>query len=177
MQAVANISDTDISSQNGKMQTHSLAFIMAQPCNGNETFDKETFVTLKKKEIEDSSILNTIIQHYTGPKRPKILPDLVPQWIHTAIFIEDQPAIKKNKWRTRLTVPQRHSNLSISPWIPWLKVKGQKRKRNFRFQEDKGNVYSTYWSLAIGSKYYGDCNDWCRKTHTIDGSNIHHFHC
>ena len=50
VQAIANNFDTDISSQNGKMQTHSLALIMEQPCNGNETSDEETFVMLKKRD-------------------------------------------------------------------------------------------------------------------------------
>ena len=45
--------------------------------------------------MKDSSLLNTIIQHYTGPKKPKITPDVVPQRIHTATFIEDRAAIKK----------------------------------------------------------------------------------
>ena len=95
MQAIADNFDTEISSQNRKMQTHSLALIMTQPCNGNETSEEGTFVTLKKAEIKDSSLLNTIIQHYTGPKKPKIPPDIVPQRIHTATFIEARAAIKK----------------------------------------------------------------------------------
>ena len=95
VQALADNFDTEISSQNGKMQTHSLALIMTQPCNGNETSEEGTFVTLKKAEIKDSSLLNTIIQHYTGPKKPKIPPDIVPQRIHTATFIEARAAIKK----------------------------------------------------------------------------------
>ena len=84
VQAIADNFDTDISSENGKIQTHPLAVIMAQPCNSNESSDKETFVTLKKTEVKDSSLLNTTIQHCTGPKKPKIPPYVVPQRIHTA---------------------------------------------------------------------------------------------
>ena len=95
MQAITDNFDIDISSRNRKMETHSLALIMTQPCNGNETSDEETFAMLKKANIKDSSLLNTILQHYTGPKKPKMPPAIIPQRIHTATFIEVRAAIKK----------------------------------------------------------------------------------
>ena len=124
MQAIADKFDIDISSQNGKMQTHSLALIMTQLCNGNETSDEETFVTLKKTKIKDSSLLNTILQHYTGPKKPKMPPDIVPQKIHTAMFIEVQAAIKKISQELDLEFLKDIATKHETPEYPCYNTKG-----------------------------------------------------
>ena len=128
VQVIADNFDTEISSQNGKMQTHSLAAIMTQPCNGNETSEEETFVTLKKAEIKDSSLLNTIIQHYTGPKKPKIPLDIVPQKIHTATFIEVRAAIKKMRKELDLQFFKDISNKPETPEYPCYNAKDRREK-------------------------------------------------
>ena len=129
MQAIADNFDIDISSQNGKMQTHSLALIMTQPCNGNETSDEETFVTLKKANIKDSSLLNTILEHYTGPKKPKMPPDIIPQRIHTATFIEVRAAIKKISQELDLEFLKDIATKYETPEYPCYNTKGRREKR------------------------------------------------
>ena len=65
VQAVADNFDTDISSQNVKMETHSLALLMTQPItdNGSSDWEKETFMRLKKTNNKDTAIPDTAIHH------------------------------------------------------------------------------------------------------------------
>ena len=63
VQAIADNFDTDISSQNGKMQTHSFALLMTQPITENGSCDgeTETFMRLKKTDKKDTAIPDTTI--------------------------------------------------------------------------------------------------------------------
>ena len=65
VEAVSDNFDTDISSQNGKMQTHSLVLLMTQPITKNGSFDgeAETFKRLRKTDIKDKAIPDNTIHH------------------------------------------------------------------------------------------------------------------
>ena len=97
VQAVADNFDTDISSQNGKMETHSLPLFMTQPIIENGTFDGEieTFTRLKKSDIKDKAIPDTSIHGYTGPKKPKMSPEKVKPGVFSKTMIEKQVTIKE----------------------------------------------------------------------------------
>ena len=75
VQVIADNFDCDISSMNGKKQTHSLAMIVIQPDdNENDDFDRAALEIprLKKHEIRDADLPDTPHVEYTGPKKPVI---------------------------------------------------------------------------------------------------------
>ena len=97
VQAVAESFDRDISSQIGKMQTYSLALLTTQPIteNGSSDGETETFMRLKKSDIKDTAIPDTISYHYTGPKKLKMPPEEVKPEAFSTEMIEEQVTIKK----------------------------------------------------------------------------------
>ena len=75
VQVVADNFDCNISSMNGKKQTHSLAMIVVQPDNNEcEVIDRAAMEIprLKKQELKDADLPD--VQHvpYLGPKKPII---------------------------------------------------------------------------------------------------------
>ena len=65
----------DISSMNGKKQTHSLAMILIQPDNNKgEEFDRAAMEIprFKKQEVKDADLPDVLYVQYIGPKKPVI---------------------------------------------------------------------------------------------------------
>ena len=74
IQTVVDNFDADISSQNGKLSTHSLAVLMTQTSKietANET-SGETIDRLSHLQMADSLDYEVEIEHYRGPKRPEM---------------------------------------------------------------------------------------------------------
>ena len=124
------------------MQTHSLALLMVQPLIDKETPSMETFTRLKKSDVKDSSLPDTIIEHYTGPKKPKMPPEEAAPGIYTAQFLEDQAAIKKRQ-ELDLQFFQAIATTSDTR-IFWVQYKRSERKGSFPWQENEVYVYSSY---------------------------------
>ena len=70
IQAVADNFDADISSQNGKMTTHSLAMLIAQPNNasGDEQNNTETISRVSKADMSRPRDFDIPIHRYQAPK-------------------------------------------------------------------------------------------------------------
>jgi len=76
IQTVVDNFDTDISSQNGKLSTHSLSILMTQPDVAEET--TVTIETIKRVTLSEKSQpleYKTEIKRYQGPKKPHMPED------------------------------------------------------------------------------------------------------
>ena len=72
IQTLADNFDADISSQNGKLQTHSLAMVIAQPTTSTTNVNQnntETIPRISKAEMSKPSEYEIEIQRYQGPKK------------------------------------------------------------------------------------------------------------
>jgi hypothetical protein len=70
VQVIVNNFDADISSQNGKMSTHSLAVFVTQPCHENVCENQTArFQRIKKDEMTQSIDFDHKTERYTGPKQ------------------------------------------------------------------------------------------------------------
>ena len=81
------------------MQTHSFTLLMKQPIteNGSSDEERETFARLKKTDIKDAAIpdTTTVIHHFNGQNKPKMLPQKVKPGVFSTEMIKEQVAIKK----------------------------------------------------------------------------------
>ncbi|CAB3980023.1 Hypothetical predicted protein [Paramuricea clavata] len=70
IQAVPDNFDADISSQNGKMSTHSLAMLITQPSNASDDDQstRESIPRMKKSEMSKDTDFEIPVQRYQGPK-------------------------------------------------------------------------------------------------------------
>ena len=70
IQAVADNFDADISSQNGKITTHSLAMLITQPTNASDDEQniRESIPRISKSDMSKEIIFEILMQHYQGPK-------------------------------------------------------------------------------------------------------------
>ena len=74
IQTIVDNFDADISSQNGKLSTHSLAILMTQTADV-ETSPKQTGETIKRiqhSEMTEAIDYTVDIEHYRGPKKPEM---------------------------------------------------------------------------------------------------------
>ena len=69
VQVVVDNFDADISSQNGKLSTHSLAVLVTQPENKRGSIE-EKIPRLKKSQMGDQVKYELEIMRYNGPKKP-----------------------------------------------------------------------------------------------------------
>ena len=75
IQVVVDNFDADISSQNGKLSTHSLAVLVTQPDVSNQTeqSDNTEVITRVKRNDMSKPIDHEInVERYTGPSKPKM---------------------------------------------------------------------------------------------------------
>jgi len=70
IQIVADNFDADISSQNGKLTTHSLAVLVTQPDTNQDQSDIQLIKRIKKANMPDSINYELPIQRFTGHKTP-----------------------------------------------------------------------------------------------------------
>ncbi len=84
IQVVADNFDADISSQNGKLSTHSLALIVTQPATTDNEFNRESTERLhriSKSEMVHAIEHNVPIERYTGGKKPEMPAEISKQAI------------------------------------------------------------------------------------------------
>ena len=72
VQVVADNFDTDISSPNGKLSTHSLAVLMTQKAQINESSETEQIRCIKWEEMSTPIKYEMPIERYNGPKKPEM---------------------------------------------------------------------------------------------------------
>ena len=75
IQVVVDNFDADISSQNGKLSTHSLAVLVTQPSDSNEPADSYKENTIKrigKNDMTKPIEYDVSIERYNGPKKPEM---------------------------------------------------------------------------------------------------------
>ena len=73
IQTVVDNFDADISSQNGKVSTHSLAVLMTQTVETNSSASScETIKRLPRSEMTESVDYKLEIEHYRGVKKPEM---------------------------------------------------------------------------------------------------------
>ena len=134
IQVVVDNFDADISSQNGKLSTHSLAVLVTQPAAPNESVEsvkKDTIKRIGKSDMGKSVEYDVNIEHYNGPKKPEMpeqlrLKHVLPLKVLTAMSIScnraremDTDFIKKmvksdtcpefNGYNTQICREQNHS--------------------------------------------------------------------
>jgi len=68
--------DADISSQNGKLSTHSLAVLMTQP-DIHKQQGQEIIPRLKKTDMKEQIDYDLDILRYNGPKKPEMPPQFI----------------------------------------------------------------------------------------------------
>ena len=75
IQVVVDNFDADISSQNGKLSTHSLAVLVTQPDVSNQTEhsdNTEVITRVKRNDMSKPIDYEINIERYTGPSKPKM---------------------------------------------------------------------------------------------------------
>ena len=74
VQVVVDNFDAEISSQNGKLSTHSLAILVTQPETGLDADDckQETIPRVSKEEMSEPIEYENNIMRYNGPKKPNM---------------------------------------------------------------------------------------------------------
>ena len=70
IQVVVDNFDADISLQNGKLSTHSLAVLVTQLTALNESEKKDTIQRIGKSDMSKSVEYDVNIDFYNGPKKP-----------------------------------------------------------------------------------------------------------
>ena len=70
IQGLGDNFDQDIASQNGKIQTHSMALLMTQVQKSDFEDDGSTIPRLKKSELGKEIAHDLDVMRYTGPKKP-----------------------------------------------------------------------------------------------------------
>ena len=70
VQVVVDNFDADISSQNGKLSTHSLAMIVTQPCKNKKRQDRSSIPKVPWSEISKPVNYDVEVHRYNGPKQP-----------------------------------------------------------------------------------------------------------
>lgn len=90
IQAVADNFDAEISSQNGKISTHSLALLLTQPQPQTATNKSEnvTIPRLRKQDMHNPIEYDIDIQNFRGPKRPDVTINLSVPSLKTLCHIE-----------------------------------------------------------------------------------------
>ena len=75
IQVVVDNFDAEISSQNGKLSTHSLAVLVTQPESPSDAdlCHRETIPRISKEEMSEPIEYDVTIQRYNGPKKTKML--------------------------------------------------------------------------------------------------------
>ena len=120
-QSLRILAQTDISSQKSKVQTHLLVLLLIRPMTENDSSDgeTETFTRLKKTNIKDTVIRNTVLllsqlfHHYTGPK--EVNRQEVKSGVFSTEMMEQQAAIKKRSQELELEFFQA---IAAKPVIP-----------------------------------------------------------
>ena len=74
VQVVVDNFDAEISSQNGKLSTHSLAILVTQPESTSDAdrCHRETILRISKEEMSEPIEYDVTIQRYNSPKKPKM---------------------------------------------------------------------------------------------------------
>lgn len=72
VQIVANNFDADISSQNGKLSTHSLVILVTQPGSSNAADDISAFERIDKAQMSEPINYDVPMQQYNGAKSPEM---------------------------------------------------------------------------------------------------------
>ena len=72
IQVVIDNFDADISSQNGKRSTHSLAMLVTQPSSEDADPECESIRRLAKSDLSDPIEYDTNVQYYNGPKKSQM---------------------------------------------------------------------------------------------------------
>ena len=103
VQAIANNFDADISSENGKVSTHSLALLLTQAqikCDPQEEMD-QTIRRIKKTDMSTSILYELRIHEYRCPKKPPMLTGsaykiILPLKVMAHIIIAKQRAMQND---------------------------------------------------------------------------------